>query len=116
MSLCRQTQFAPVSYQLMLAQFHTMILSGMSVIHPADGDLRLVSVLADALAHCCPAQLLLIKIRSLAGIQKTNNSLNSSLNEKKTSQRIHPYRVVHSAHVTPQVQLTSHLTLEQFDL
>lgn len=40
MSWCRQTQCAPISYQPTLDQFHTVILSGMSVIHPADGDLR----------------------------------------------------------------------------
>lgn len=39
MSGCSQIQCASVSYQLILDQFHTVILSGMSEIHPADGDL-----------------------------------------------------------------------------
>lgn len=40
MSWCRQTPCASVSYQLIPDHFHTVILSGMPVIHPADGDLR----------------------------------------------------------------------------
>lgn len=40
MSWCRQIGCASVSYQLILDQFHAVILSGMSESPPADGDRR----------------------------------------------------------------------------
>lgn len=40
MTRCRQTHWASVSYQQILDRFHTVILSGMSVILTADCDPR----------------------------------------------------------------------------